>query len=132
MRTSELNPISILHCTQQSDQKRGSPVWKSESLNLRCGRLRRGGSAYLASCLRRDNGHTLGQTVIRVEVIDRTRRYQLMFPKHRWGDWPPVQNIQADANKLLAIALGQEGDRRQKTSGCRSHDSAPFGRRLVP
>src|SRR5207249_112838 len=90
------------------------------------------GSAYLASCLRRGNGHTLGQTVIRVEVIDRTRRYQLMFHKHRWRDWPPVQNIQADANKVLAIAFWKESNRPQKTSVWLAQLSSSFGGSIVP
>ncbi len=73
-------------------------AWKNVSLGVRSARLRWLGSACMACHLRRGNGRNLGQAVVWVEVINRTRRYQLMFHKHRWRNWTPIQNIQADPN----------------------------------
>ena len=55
-----------------------------------------------------------------------------MFHKHRWRDWPPVQNIQADANKVLAIAFWKESNRPQKTSVWLAQLSSSFGGSIVP
>lgn len=60
------------------------------------------------------SSHQLCESVIRIVMIHRPRRDELVLDEHRRRNGTLIQNVQADPDEILAIFLRKIGDRTNK------------------